>query len=1372
MTVKMNTHRRCTCFLPSTGVLRRAPTRSNPTVCSLTSRRLTQNTATPATSHSSTAATAALDKESSENRYVDLRTLKTIPWEEAHLASDCASGSAFGPFDHSCDDAFHSIPQELLFSHETIPLSQSQKDVIRALLSRRSVIFHSTSGDPVTGITADLALRAKLWNQTVLYCASSTRAAEAMHAALSVQVAGIAPDGIILDTGDANSRPSSEHLRNVAALPHTSSSSIASQTETNNINVKQSSSTDPAGSEPEDANARKSVDVQVPSVIITVPHILLRNLICAEENSWMKFVDVAILDNLLADSNSDWEELLLSMPSRVIVCLIAKDLSVGAREQILLWFETVHNNVIPIVPPGAASVLDRVERCVELPVLRAFVYNAARHSAPVQVSLRLLLDAAQKEPTDSSVWSKSNYLDSLLKGVTILEAMKPEDLLFRNAHEAEFADFVSILLHEFVRTSKAARSKFRKRPGSKKTRTASSISAARKRRSTFFADSLMFPAIVLVQGRLEVVSVANALISACDDGCVILWDEGSREHLHDILHLFVDKHSDALSDEDRSLLSMLSKGIGVVHNDSLPGVRLLTEELFRDGFIPVLFVDTHLGPVELSALPTAKSVIVESSAFGEIDDGRKGLVKGSTAASLAGRIGKDDVGNLIVMWYDDAIDDTDAVTEMATSLLMPDITERSRVRRHGRVLNFHSINMLPGEGQFLKKLLGPHRFHRSRDVLWSSYAGLLRSLQKFGLDGYKSVIEYTLDSYQGWLVGATLRATREKMDLEQKAIEDRLSSVNWAEVALHDRRVAKHQESVRIMKAMQSHRSSVLGERVIHILRKFTPGTIIGIRASENSGELDETQQISATSDQKPLPSESSTPYPEDGAVTRDSNMKALSIVNSGIESNFAGNVPAVFVSLLERSKRKSWVCPLEASYVVISIMMDGVWTMVPSQDVLCEPDPEAPKVSDVDLLEIPHLATFDLDPVLGWAKCKPVTQSETLALARVSDDLISVMASNADNMLKPVRLPEFEKQKHRLQSSLRLLQTSPWFGKEEELQEIRQLRRRAAKLSDDSSSFKDAETQLEQELNQAQERRKSIQSARLAVLEDCNAIRIHSADEMEMTPIGSLSSILPGAYPLFSAACLLLVDGVKNLNPMELAAFVAMVTCADTSSVRYSGGSDDDMSSISVRPGVGPNESRLVSNGDREVDDLVGVLPSEVLNVADEILRALHMLQHRHTVSKGLTESKNGTSAVNVATIAPAKLGLRCARPAFCFARGDEWSNVVSVRGIEPRDTVLELRKITQVLSIIASGGSIGEFSSTIQKTAQRAMNFMQRWPVRDVCDTELLIGQGVVNKEWQVQSYDRWWKASRDQIQEFVRQKSDDILSKIETVEAEVIE
>lgn len=1336
-------------------MLRWAPRYTQPPVCSLSSRRSNPNSP----GQSSATATAALDKESTENRYVDLRTLKTIPWEEAQLTSECASGNKFGPFENACDDAYRDISQDLLFSHETIPLSQSQRDVVRAILSRRSVIFFNTSADPITGIVADLALRAKLWNQTILYCSSSVRAAESLYAALSVQLSGISPNGIILDSGDANTRPSTEHVHAIFANSKRAKKSKSS------AQLHSGSNGHP------EANEQKPSDVKPPNIIITVPHVLMRNLTCAQTGSWMKYVDVAVLDNLLVDEDSQWEELLLSMPSRVVVCLIAKDLSIGTREQLLLWFETVHNNVIPVIPPGAASVLDRVERCVDLPSLRAFVFNAAYHSAPVQVSLRLLLDAAQKERSSVSQEEMSGYLGSLLQGVTVIEAMKPEDLLFRNKHEAEYADFVSLLLHDFVKTSKAVRLKFRKRSGAKKSRTASSLSAARKRRSAYFADSLVYPAIVLIKGRFEAVSVANALLSACDDKNTIVWDDGSREHLHEILRIFVDEHNDSLSSEDHSLISMLSKGVGVVYKGMLPAVRMLIEELFRDGFIPLIFVDTHLGPVELNALPSAKSIIVESSAFGEVDDGRKGLVKGSTAAALAGRIGKDDVGNLIVMWYDDSIDDKDTVTEMAAGLLIPGIAERSRIERNGILQNFMTKGASFDQGQFLRKLLGPYRVHQSRDVLWSSYAGLLRSLQKFGLDGYKAVLEYTLDSYQGWLVGATLRATREKMDLETKAIEERLRSVDWSEIGVHDRRVAKHQECQRILKAMESHQSSVLAARIVEFLRSSGSGIIIGVKSAKGN-IIDSTIENGEKEQQEALPNQLS--HKADGQGKKNAAaMNALSKVNSDCGSKWDDHVPAVFVSLLERSSRKSWNCPLDASFIVICIMMDGVWTMVPSEDVLWEPSAETPKISDLDLIEVPHLATFDLDPELGWAKCKPIAPTEASSLARISDELIAAVTSLGDNLLLRIRLPEFMKQQQRLHNSWGLLQKSPWFEKEEELQEIRQLRRQAAKLKDDTASFKEAEIQLEQELNRAQENRKNLQKSRLAVLEDCNAVRIKSEIEMEMTPIGALSSILPGSYPLFTAACLLLVEGVENLSPMELTAFVAIAAGSYTSPVWSLNTFDDELPvSKFERSEKLREETRSTGINTHEVDELQGVLPSAVMDVASEILKALHMLQYRHEANKDRSVPEDGVERVKVATIAPAKLDVRFSRPAFYFARGDDWESVVSVCGLEPGDIVSELRKVSQVLSIVASGGAIGEFSSSLQETAQRALGFMERWPVRDVGDSDLLISQGVIGKEWQVQSYERWWKANRSQIQDFVRTRSDAMMSNIETVVAEVIE
>lgn len=1308
-----------------------------------------------AASVTAVAATTALDKESEENRYVDLRTLKTVRWEDAHLINGGAVGCRFGPFEHPVEGAHVDVPPELVFSHETVPLNQGQRDAVRAILSRRSVLFHSSSAEAVFGIALDLALRARVWRQTMLYCAPSVRSAEAMHAALSAQLSSAPPGTVVLDTGDVNSRPSIAHLRGVDDLSR-------------------------RGEDPKrnggDDSANEETHAPVPNVIVTVPAVLRKRLVSAEGTSWINLVDVAILDNPFVDEDSMWEELLLGMPNRIPVFISVKDISVSNREQLLLWFETVHNSVVPILPPGCTSVLDRIERCVDLPVLRAFVYNASLHSVPVQVSLPLLRDLALQELSQQSAKANTDYSAALLHGVTVMEAAKPEDLLFRSSHEAEYADFVSLLLHDSKKTEKAVRAKSRKRAPVKKNRTPSSMSAARKRRNVFYSESLLFPAIMLVQGRLEAMSAANALISAADDDTKLLWDDGSREHLHDVVHDFMRKHSADLDDEASDLIAMLTKGIGVVQAGMIPALRLLVTELFRAGFIPALFVDTYIGPSEISTLPSAKTAIIQSSAFAEIDDQRKGLVKGSTVASLAGRVGKDDVGNIIVMWYDEAVDDAEASADVASSLLLPAISENQRRRKQKGFPEVPNTNK-PGvdDAAFLKRLLGPHRVQRSNEHLWSSYAGVLRSLRSFGLDGYRAVLEYTADSYQGWLVRAALRATREKMQVEQKALDERLADVNWSEVALHDRRLAKHQECVRVLKAMKSYQPTVLSERIVSLLGGSTPGTIIGVRTKTFALEAGENGDSSS------VLAENGTSSGRDGGTqvaVAESNIRTLA-KTSGPEKDGTGEyVPAVLVAVLDRSTKKAKLCPIDAQYVVICIMMDGVWTMVPSTDVVAEAAKDVPQMSDVDLLDIPHLAIFDLDPVSGWAKCKPISDTEITALERVSDELIGEVTTRGTSILKQISLPEYEKQKLRVGTSLRLLQETVWYGKDDELLEIRGLRRRSAKVNDDAVSFQETEARLERVLTRNQENRMNAQRARLAVLEDCNAVRIHSDDEMEMTPIGALASILPGPYPLFTSACLLLVDGLKKLSAPELAAFVSVASGLDGSGTRqgtssgftFSTSKADANADSDDEDGMELNSSngRTPLQGTREVDDLDGVLPSEMLNVLEEILRALHMLQHRHTTNK--TPMGEGPDPVVLAEVAPGKLGLRGARPSFCFANGDDWESVVSQRGLERGDAVRELRTVTEILSVIARGGAIGEFDEVVQEKAQRAIGFMQRWPVCDTEDATLLVESGVVFKEWNGQSYDRWWRANRDPIRKLVQSVETNYA--IKSVVAEVME
>lgn len=1319
----------------------------------------------------------ALGREDAAKRYVDLRTLKTVRWEDAHLTRGAAPGCRFGPF-NAAEGMHVEVPASVVFSEDTVALSEVQKEVVRAVLSRRSVVHASCSSGERLGIVVDLASRAAVWKQRVVYCAVSRRAAQAMYATLVAQIGSDGRHAVLLDIGDV-------------AFGAMESDALGA----------------------ENANA--------PTVVITLPHVLRRHLVDPEASPWMQDTDLVFLDNILSCTPADWEEIMLTMPSRVVMCVFAGDVPTSVREQLPLWLETVQNSVVPVTAPGASSLLDRIDRPVNVPLIRMFAFNAAVHDAPVQISLALLVEALKMELAEPvGHGADVNYASSFLHGVKMMPALSPASLLFTSADEAEYADVACLLLADAKSTAKAVHTKSRKRATTKKrkSRTAASLAAARRRREAANSESLLFPALVMVHGREETESAAFAVLSASTGVTSLLWDDDSKAFLEELVDRYRSMHEADLGDKENDVLDALKQGIGIVHGGTLPALRLLVEELFQGGLIPALFVDTFLGPLELQALPQAKTVILQSSALAESDDALKGLIKGSSAASLAGRQGKDDTGNLIVMWYDESIEDAEAGSVIAGAVLAPVLAEREGA---GSLLPVVSAQAAApwatarhSSGSGLETLIRQteqsNRNPANRSFLWSSFGGVLRSLRRFGIDGYKSMLDYAVESHQGWLMGATLRASREKLELEKLVLDERMDTVDWAEVASHDRREAKLSEAKRVLDAMHSRRDAVVHEKMFSELKRATPGTTIGLVAKTNAlsaGADDNGEQesehllmgvfdnntggLSATNGNVPA-TESGMKHDNLG----DSKTSASIALGAALGEGQVSMLPAVLVGVFDRSKQNGQAAPLKDNQLVLCIMVDGIWTLVPMNDVIAVGQVHEPRVLNVDLLEAPHLATFDIDPSTQWAKCRPVVESEMLSLGRVSDQLVQQLTSENAPVLRPLTLPEYEKQKTRVSRAREIYKDSVWAGRESELAELRRLRRRSVALADDAATFRKSESRLETVLYRSHYEHLSGQQARLAVLEDCNAVSIQGVDEMEMTPIGALASVVPGPYPLFCAACLLLVDGVEDLSPAQFTAFVSVIvshsghshksrglaSSAPASSVVRSKAGVEDMFStafggdelergFSTTTTAGNSNKTSKSHtpliGLSDVDELEDVLPTEMMTAFDEIHRALHMLQQRHM--SGKDKQNHGTSS----RVAPARLNTGSARWAHLFASGGDWCKVVRGRGLEGGDVVREMSTVVETVSIVADGGAIGEFSENVRETARRTLAALRRWPLYDGEDLDLVLQGGVIERHAVGCNYDKWWRGAQPDVEALVAAT----VAKgggevIESVEAEVVE
>lgn len=1278
---------------------------------------------------------SALNQEQTPSSYIDLRTMKVIPSDDAHICPGPTSGVVFGVFNNlePFEDALHSSQlRELLFTEDTIPLSDTQKQVVQALLSRQSVLYMSAAGEENDAIFIDIVMRNRLWKESVVYCAASRRSAEAMYAVLCAQLGPERRAELVLDLGDG--------------------SLVSSE---------------------EDQTAKDCA-----RVIITSPQVLKRNLVTCDLGGWVTKASIVFIDNLNLSSADDWEEILLGMPSRILLCAFTKEITVAERELLPLWLESIHNSVVAISPPGAASLHDRIERPQSFPLLRTFAFNAALHDSPVQVSLTLLKDMLQKEQDSTSGDFAAKYEECFLQGITMIPAESAGDLKFGSVDEAEYADIACLVVADAKRTEAQVRERNKKRARStkRKERTASSRAAARRRREAAYSDSLLLPAIALARGRKETEHAAFAIRSALGEDAGLLWDEDSKEHIEDLVQAYEAEHTGQLSDVDLDVLQALLCGIGIVHDGCVPAIRLIVEELYRGGLIPILVADTHLGSRELLALPCAKSILVESSTLAICDDSNKGLIKASTAAALAGRMGKDDVGNLIVMWYDEAVDDEVAGSEIASTLLHPLFTSPVAFGTGGRALSY------PRSDKFSRTHLEHLSTAKSTSpsTLYTSYDGILRSLRRFGVDGYEFILDYTLDSYKGWLERAALHATLEKMNIEKRAVDERIEGEDWSSIADHLRRAAKKNEADRVFKAMQQKYTSVATQRLREELKRTRPGRIIGIDVSKGNAALLPWEQKLFEPDRTSMGEEKST---KSHLMTDPSQGQEEEAHTVGRRERLSA---AVFVAVRDQEVDGIRIKSLDHRWLVICILADGMWTIVPMTDVVALSQDEDDVVPNVDLLMIPHPATFDIDPTTEWAKCCPIDDTEKAAVHRISDELIARVASENRPLLDRYQIPEFEAQRKRTEQVQELYEQSPWYGRDDEVVELRRVRRRTAELGDDIMLIQKKENELEERLFHKRNYQMSNQSSVLAVLEDCHALSILGDHAIELTPIGVFGSILPGRYPLFTAACLSLIDDVDMLSPSEFAAFVAVITCSGRiwSASNNSNGEglekesdggkaeeeEEELDLSMIRQSAG-----IYGLGDEDSPDdkiplamqgLIDILPPQIAATIHEIMTALQQLHRRHQAEREVGGTADTTEIV------PKLLNLRLARAVTIFSSGASWREVTDELNQESGYAVSQFRDTKWVLEMIATDHEAGEFSETTRDLAMAAYKTLDRWPVRDRETISALLESGVVEKHWSGNTYDKWWRGVRDRIAEVNGAASKQDNGEVRSVEAEILE
>lgn len=1336
---------------------------------------------------------SALDREIAEDHFVDLRTLKKVGWNCVRTAEASAPGCCFGPFDSA--SAVAALADDVLFGPDTIPLSPPQRTVVRALLARRSVLFSALIPGKET-LVLDLTLRAREWNETIIYCASSERAAKSMYLAIVNHLQS--KKSVFLDVG-SEQYPSAE------------------------------------------SNSKRQ------GLIITIPRVLRRALIDTEAHYWGTSSDLVILDDLLTAGIPEWEEIILNMPSRVLLCILATDLSEYERDEFPLWLETVQNRITPVALRGGLRVLDRIGRSTELSNFRVFVYNAAVHSYPVQISLPLVVKEIEKElelskaslfrssaPANDSdrrrrrlvgdrrlgsastlgsalIAESIDYESALLQGVEVIPAENISSLAFDCRDHAEYADVASLIVSD-IRRNPVNRAKEQNEPQksatvARKKSSATSASAVSRRRRR--PECMLLPALVLIHGRRETEAAAGAILASSDElQLELAYDCDSAEHLTQLVSEYREEHSANMSGVDNIFLSHIEHGVGIIHDGILPVLQLLAQELFSDGLIPVLVVDTHIGSRQIASLPIARSVLVQSSAVDEYSDVHKGVIKGTTISKLAGRPEVDDVGNVIVLWFDEGVSNSEAASNASFSFLGEELRARAsplqKVTKFEKASNSsvfelldpkHPATILPGYLPFVPA-------QRRSGSFCLTYAGVLGSLRCQDDNDFRAICELTLDSFRSWMAAAAVRATREKLEIECKAIEDHLIGVDWDELASHDRLEAKLSENLRLHETMLARKQSVISQLLLEELKIAVPGTIIGLRLKTDGllgnpspkglfSSHDKTEELEEGISEGKRPSTShveaspSVGRKSDGNRSHDDvKSSSESIVGTSAMPGTASSVvPAVFVDVLDNHSGSARSSVLKSEIVVACILADGMWTLVPSDDVVAVGCPKT-VIPNADILSAPHLATFDLDPVVQWGKCKPFLDSEIARVSMVSDRLLDVMASgDAPGVsFRPLSLPELDKQASCVESARRLYEGSPWYGREAEMADLRRLRRRLAKLGDEIDVIRNSEREIESKQQQSRYGFQSRLRALMAVMEDCNAINIPSDSTLDMTPIGVLASILPGPYPMFTAACLLLVSGLDELSPAALAAFVTVAISSPDDILKNRGSRSNLADDLEGKNGYSGKDllspltgtpasfnqsnanSRSLTGVVRDADDLEGILPGSVIREMEDITKALRIVQTRHYNNNSLSQA--------CPRISPARLDTSKARTIFNFVDGAQsWEDIVTNTSEEPGQIVENFRNCLDALDVVSrDNAALGELSD-LQPVALEALHRLRVWPIVDLTDATVLqkfsVGMRRFGCTGKTMSYKSWWTRAKDAVKQALK----DAEESVENVAAEVV-
>ena len=150
------------------------------------------------------------------------------------------------------------------------------------------------------------------------------------------------------------------------------------------------------------------------------------------------------------------------------------------------------------------------------------------------------------------------------------------------------------------------------------------------------------------------------------------------------------------------------------------------------------------------------------------------------------------------------------------------------------------------------------------------------------------------------------------------------------------------------MKSMEQSCYGGLDQRIRAELQAVPPGKIIGVECSSEAAQPWEQRLLEGTAE-----------------VAEQENEREEQTGGSSIEQKKESLSAAVFVGVIDQNCEGHHLKAIDSRWLVVCILADGIWTMVPISDVVAVSTEGGDMIQNVDLLKTRHSATFVVDPNL-----------------------------------------------------------------------------------------------------------------------------------------------------------------------------------------------------------------------------------------------------------------------------------------------------------------------------------------------------------------------------------------------------------------------